>query len=84
MNILITKNKNIQFFFKLYYFIFLLIVLSVLTSLIFTNSFYQKSSISKNPFVDGNKEDLSTLYKIHLRRDPCSKIRYLMIFRLIL
>ncbi len=59
MNILITKNKNIQFLFKVYYFIFLLIVLSVLTSLIFTNSFYQKSSVSQNPFVNADKKDFS-------------------------
>ena len=47
MNIFITQDKNIQFLFKLYYFIFLLIVLSVLTSLIFTNSLYQKKLLSK-------------------------------------
>ena len=59
MNILITKDKNVQFLFKVYYFIFLLIVLSVLTSLIFTNSFYQKSSVSKNPFVNADEKDFS-------------------------
>ena len=59
MNILITKDKNVQFLFKVYYFIFLLIVLSVLTSLIFTNSFYQKSSVSKNPFVNTDEKDFS-------------------------
>ena len=61
MNILITKIKTFSFF-KVYYFIFLLIVLSVLTSLIFTNSFYQKSSVSKNPFVNADEKDFSISY----------------------
>ena len=62
MNILITQNKNLQFLFNLYYFIFLLIVLSVLTSLIFTNSFYQKSVITKNSPINTNEKDLATFY----------------------
>ncbi len=62
MNILITQNKNIQFLFKLYYFIFLLIVLSVLTSLIFTNSFYQKAIITKNMTVKTVENNLTALY----------------------
>ena len=45
MNILITQNENIKFLFKIYYLILLIIVLSVLTSLVFKNSFYQKSVI---------------------------------------
>ena len=49
-NILITQNKNVQFLFKIYYFIFFIITLSVLTSLIFTNSFYQKTVIM-NKFI---------------------------------
>ena len=48
MNILITQDKNIKFLFKIYYFIFLLIVLSVLTSLIYANTFYQKSYTMKD------------------------------------
>lgn len=62
MNILITQNKNIQFLFKLYYFIFLLIVLSVLTSLIFTNNFYKKTVTIKNISTITEKKDLETLY----------------------
>ena len=62
MNILITQNKNIQFLFKLYYFIFLLIVLSVLTSLIFSNNFYKKTVTIKNISVNTEKKDLETLY----------------------
>ena len=58
MNILITKNKDISFLFKIYYFISLLIVLSVLTSLIFTNSFYQKSVIS----INTEEKDLPITY----------------------
>ena len=58
MNILITKNKDIRFLFKIYYFISLLIVLSVLTSLIFTNSFYQKSVIS----INTEEKDLPITY----------------------
>ncbi len=59
MNILITKNANIQFLFKVYYFIFLLIVLSILTSLIFKNNLYHKSVIAKNIFTSTGEEDLS-------------------------
>ena len=62
MNILITQNKSFQFLFKLYYFIFLLIVLSVLTSLIFTNSFYQKSVIMKNISANADEKDSATSY----------------------
>ncbi len=62
MNILITQNKNIQFLFKLYYFIFLLIVLSVLTSLIFTNSFYQKSIFINNSSDNAAEKDMATFY----------------------
>ena len=62
MNILITTNKNVQFLFKIYYFIFLIITLSVLTSLIFTNSFYQKSEIMKNTSIDIYVKDITPLY----------------------
>ena len=62
MNILITKNKDIQFLSKVYYFIFLLIVLSVLTSLIFSNSFYQKSAIMVNASLNSYEKDSTTLY----------------------
>ena len=62
MNILITQNKNFQFLFKIYYFIFLLIVLSVLTSLIFANSFYHKSVIIENSKVSINKKEKDTFY----------------------
>ena len=47
MNILITKDKNLKFLFQIYYFIFLIITLAVLTSLVLKNSFYQKSVITK-------------------------------------
>ena len=62
MNILITQNKDIQFLFKIYYFISLLIVLLVLTSLIFTNSFYQKAVIEVNKSINSNDKDSATLY----------------------
>jgi Bax protein len=62
MNILITQDKNIQFLFKLYYFIFLLIILSVLTSLIFTNNFYQKTVTTKNALINTDEKDLATIY----------------------
>ena len=62
MNILITQDKNIQFLFKLYYFIFLLITLSVLTSLIFTNNFYQKTVTTKNTLINDNENDISSSY----------------------
>ena len=62
MNILITQNKNIQFLFKIYYFIFLLIVLSVLTSLVFTSNFYQKSFVIKNTPVHTDKINSATHY----------------------
>ena len=47
MNILITQDKNVQFLFKIYYLIFLVITVSVLTSLIFTNSVYHKITTAK-------------------------------------
>ena len=62
MNIFITQNKNIQFLFKLYYFIFLLITLSVLTSLIFTNNFYQKTVTTKNTLIKTDENDISSSY----------------------
>ncbi len=62
MNILITQDKNIKFLFKIYYFIFLLIVLSVLISLIFTNSFYQKSDIMKDISVNTDEKNFTTFY----------------------
>ena len=62
MNILITQDKSIQFLFKLYYFIFLLIILSVLTSLIFTNNFYQKTVTTKNTLINTDEKDLATIY----------------------
>ena len=62
MNILITQNKNVQFLFKIYYFIFLLIILSVLTSLIFTNSDYQKKEIIKNISIDTYEKNLEPFY----------------------
>ncbi len=62
MNILITQNKNFQFLFKIYYFIFLLIILSVLTSLIFTNSFYQKTMITENTSININEKDIENFY----------------------
>ena len=43
MNIFINQNKNINLVFKLYYLIFLIIVLTVLVSLIFKNNLYQRS-----------------------------------------
>ncbi len=62
MNIFITENKNIKFLFQIYYFIFLLIVLSVLTSLIFTNTFFQKSNNDKNSPVKILSQDLSSSF----------------------
>ena len=62
MNILITQDKSIKFLFRIYYFIFLLIVLSVLTSLIFTNSFYQKSIMTKNVSTNSSEKDLQISY----------------------
>ena len=62
MNILITQDKSIQFLFKLYYFIFLLIILSVLTSLIFTNNFYQKTVTTKNTLINTDEKNLATIY----------------------
>ena len=57
MNILITQDKNIQFVFKLYYFIFLIIVLLVLTSLIFKNNFYQKIVTSNKISINSDEND---------------------------
>ena len=62
MNIFITENKNIKFLFQIYYFIFLLIVLSVLTSLIFTNTFFQKSNNDNNFPVKILSQDLSSSF----------------------
>ena len=62
MNIFITQDKNIQFLFKLYYFIFLLITLSVLTSLIFTNNFYEKTVTIKNTLIKTDENDISSSY----------------------
>ena len=62
MNILITQDKNIILLFKIYYFILFLIVFTVLTSLIFTNSFYQKSDLTKNISINAEKEDLTISY----------------------
>ena len=62
MNILITQNKNVKFLFKIYYLIFLILTLSVLTSLIFTNSFYQKTVIMKNTSIDTSEKDLAPFY----------------------
>ena len=62
MNIFITENKSIKFLFQIYYFIFLLIVLSVLTSLIFTNTFFQKSNNDKNSPVKILSQDLSSSF----------------------
>ena len=62
MNILITQNKDIQILSKIYYFIFLLIVLTVLTSLIFANDFYQKSTIVVDKSINSYEKDTATLY----------------------
>ncbi len=62
MNILISQNKKIQLLFKIYYLIFLLIVLSVLTSLIFTNNFYQKSVRIENTSVNTDEKDRTIYY----------------------
>jgi hypothetical protein len=67
MNILITQDKNINFLFKIYYFIFLLIVLSVLTSLIYTNTFYQKSYTQKDIPLNHAEKDLQVSYTIDLK-----------------
>ena len=62
MNILITKDKEINFLFKLFYLILLLIVLSVLTSLIFTNNFYEKSASGKNIPINIIGKDVPITY----------------------
>ena len=67
MNILITQDKNIKFLFKIYYFIFLLIVLSVLTSLIYTNTFYQKSYTMKDMPLNHAEKDMQASYIIDLK-----------------
>ena len=67
MNILITQDKNIKFLFKIYYFIFLLIVLSVLTSLIYTNTFYQKSYTQKDIPLNHAEKDRQVSYIIDLK-----------------
>ena len=69
MNILITQDKNIKFLFKIYYLIFLLIVLSVLTSLIYANTFYQKSYTQKDiPLTLSHAEkDIQVSYIIDLK-----------------
>ena len=66
MNILITQDKNIKFLFKIYYFIFLLIVLSVLTSLIYTNTFYQKSYTQKGVPLNHAEKDIQAVSYTHL------------------
>jgi len=67
MNILITQDKNIKFLFKIYYFIFLLIILSVLTSLIYTNTFYQKSYTQKDILLNHAEKDMQVSYIIDLK-----------------
>ena len=67
MNILITQDKNIKFLFKIYYFIFLLIVLSVLTSLIYANTFYQKSYTMKDMPLNHAEKDMQASYIIDLK-----------------
>ena len=62
MNILITQDKNVQFLFKIYYFIFLLITFSILTSLIITSSFYQKKVIMKNTSINNYEKDFEPFY----------------------
>ena len=67
MNILITQDKNIKFLFKIYYFIFLLIVLSVLTSLIYANTFYQKSYTQIDIPLSHAEKDIQVSYIIDLK-----------------
>lgn len=62
MNILITQDKNVQFLFKIYYFIFLVITVSVLTSLIFTNGVYHKITTVKNTSSDIYEKDYPVSY----------------------
>ena len=66
MNILITQDKNIKFLFKIYYFIFLLIVLLVLTSLIYANTFYQKSYAKNDVSLNNAETDMSVSYIVDL------------------
>ena len=66
MNILISQNKDIRFLFKIYYFIFLLIVLLVLTSLIFSKTFYEKSIINKTISLNLNEENKTNSYTSNL------------------
>ena len=67
MNILITQDKNIKFLFKIYYLIFLLIVLSVLTSLIYANNFYQKSYTQKDIPLNHAEKDTQVSYIVDLK-----------------
>ncbi len=62
MNILITQDKKIKLLFQIYYFIFLIITLSVLTSLVFTNNFYQKSIAIKNISENAKDKDITVAY----------------------
>jgi Bax protein len=62
MNILITQDKNIKFLFQIYYFILLLITLAVLTSLVFTHNFYQKSTINNITSANDLEKDISVAY----------------------
>ena len=59
MNIFITQEYSLKLLFKIYYLILLLITLSVLTSLIFVNNFYQKVNVSKNITVNTSAQNLS-------------------------
>ena len=67
MNILLTQDKNVQFLFKVYYFIFLLIVLSVLTSLINTNNIYNKTNSIKNTSSNIYEKDYPVSYAGNLQ-----------------
>ena len=58
MNIFITQEYSLKLLFKIYYLILLLITLSVLTSLIFVNNFYQKVNVSKNITVNTSAQNL--------------------------
>ena len=67
MNILITQDKNMQFLFKVYYFIFLIIVLSVLTSLISKNNIYNKAISVKNTSSNIYEKDYPLSYAGNLQ-----------------
>ena len=65
-----TRNVKLDFVFKLYYLILLLLTLSVLISLVFSSNIYNKTIVNSVPktesIVDGNKNLSENLYNVKL------------------